>query len=75
MALKNVNPTQTNAWAKLDAHFEEIKNTHLRDLFANNSNRKEEFNLQFKDINIDYSKNRIDGKTKELLRYFKIFLR
>lgn len=67
MALKNVNPTKTKAWGKLATHFTEIKDTHLRDLFANNSNRKEEFRLQFKDMNIDYSKNRIDTKTKELL--------
>ena len=40
MALKNVNPKKTKAWGKLATHFTEIKDTHLRDLFANNPNRK-----------------------------------
>ncbi|WP_139957194.1 glucose-6-phosphate isomerase [Flavicella sediminum] len=67
MALKNVNPTTTEAWAKLEAHFAEIKDTHLRSLFAENENRKEEFNIKFNDFDVDFSKNRIDSKTLELL--------
>ena len=63
MALKNINPTQTNAWKNLSAHFEGIKGTHLRTLFTDNPNRKEDYTINFNDFSIDLSKNRIDDTT------------
>jgi glucose-6-phosphate isomerase len=63
MALKNINPTQTNAWKNLSAHFEDIKGTHLRTLFTDNPNRKEDYTINFNDFSIDLSKNRIDDTT------------
>jgi glucose-6-phosphate isomerase len=67
MALKNVNPTKTEAWSKLEAHFGEIKDVHLRELFAENKNRKSDFNIKFNDFDIDFSKNRINDETLKLL--------
>lgn len=67
MTLKNINPTTTNAWKELSLHFNEIKEVHLRDLLIENPNRKEEFSIDFKDFNVDYSKNRITQKTLDLL--------
>lgn len=67
MALKNVNPTKTEAWSKLEAHFAEIKDVHLRELFAENTNRKSDFNIKFNDFDIDFSKNRINDETLKLL--------
>ncbi|PCI11285.1 MAG: glucose-6-phosphate isomerase [Flavobacteriaceae bacterium] len=67
MALKNINPTHTEAWTKLAAHFESIKNAHLRDLFNQDADRKNKFSLNFSDFSVDYSKNRIDQKTMDLL--------
>ena len=67
MALKNINPTHTEAWTKLTAHFESIKNTHLRDLFNQDADRKNKFSLNFSDFSVDYSKNRIDQETMDLL--------
>ena len=55
MALKNVNPTQTEAWKNLSAHFEEIKETHLRTLFNENTKRKEDFTINFNDFTFDFS--------------------
>lgn len=63
MALKNINPTQTEAWQKLSVHFKEIKETHLRNLFNENPTRKEDFSLAFNDFSIDLSKNRITQET------------
>ena len=37
--MRNVNPSQTEAWQKLKAHFEEIKTKHLRDWFAEDADR------------------------------------
>ena len=67
MALKNINPTSTKAWKKLNAHFSEIKDIHLSDLFNENSNRTTDFSIEFNDISLDYSKNRINQKTVDLL--------
>ena len=65
--MQNINPTQTNAWNKLQAHYNEFQNKHLRDLFAKNPNRFEDFHIKFNDILFDYSKNRISQETKDLL--------
>ncbi|MCO4292142.1 glucose-6-phosphate isomerase [Solitalea sp. MAHUQ-68] len=67
MALKSVNPTSTNAWKKLEQHYQEIKDAHLRDFFANDINRFQTHHIQFNDILVDYSKNRINNITLQLL--------
>ncbi|AOW21364.1 glucose-6-phosphate isomerase [Urechidicola croceus] len=67
MALKNVNPTKTTAWSKLEQNFEEVKNIHLRTFFNENLNRKEDFSINFNDFLIDFSKNRISKDTLTLL--------
>ena len=67
MALKNINPTNTKAWQKLTAHFDEIKNIHLKEFFRENSNRTADFSITFDDFKVDYSKNRINKKTLDLL--------
>jgi glucose-6-phosphate isomerase len=67
MALKTINPTTTNAWSKLQAHFKTIENKHLTELFAENSNRASEMTLQWEDFYVDYSKHRISKETINLL--------
>ena len=67
MALKNINPTKTKAWKKLSDHFSEIKDTHLKEFFKNDANRKNELSLKFNDFHVDLSNNRINQKTIELL--------
>lgn len=66
MALENINPTQTQAWVKLQNHFKDIKEVSLRSLFEDNQ-RFEKFHLNFQNIWLDYSKNRIDQTTMKLL--------
>jgi glucose-6-phosphate isomerase len=65
--LKKINPTETKAWKALEIHFAEVKNEHIKSLFAKNPLRFEEFSLHFEDILIDYSKNRISAETLKLL--------
>ncbi|SMC32625.1 glucose-6-phosphate isomerase [Moheibacter sediminis] len=67
MSLHKINPTETAAWKKLNSHFEEIKNQKLRDLFQNDKNRFDNFHLKFQEFLFDYSKNRIDSETINLL--------
>jgi glucose-6-phosphate isomerase len=65
--LPKINPTQTQSWQKLNEHFAEINNVHMKDLFASDPERFNRFHLQFKDILVDYSKNRITDATLKML--------
>ena len=67
MALLNINPTTTNAWTALTKHFNDFNQTTIKELFHENENRKNEFSLQFDDLELDYSKNRISKETMDLL--------
>ncbi|WP_421229071.1 glucose-6-phosphate isomerase [Aeromonas enteropelogenes] len=66
--MKNINPTQTQAWQALEAHFAANKETRLKDLFAQDPKRFDKFSLTFGgDILVDYSKNLITEETLKLL--------
>ena len=58
---------QKPAWQALQSHFEEIKNEHMRDMFEQDPNRFGHFSLTLNDILFDYSKNRINQETMDLL--------
>ena len=59
--------TQTPAWQALVAHHAEIKDVHLRRLFADDPARAEHFSVEGAGLFLDYSKNRISGETIRLL--------
>ncbi len=62
--LKNINPTHTQAWKDLTAHYEDAQDLQLSDLFANDSERFAKFSATFgSDILLDYSKNLITEET------------
>lgn len=67
MALEIVNPTKTLAWGKLTAHFEEVKQTSMKEMFAIDKERVEKFHIKWQDFVIDYSKNKITEETIKLL--------
>ncbi|SDQ10210.1 glucose-6-phosphate isomerase [Flagellimonas zhangzhouensis] len=67
MALPTINPTTSEAWKKLQAHYEETKSTHLRELFSKDEERGKKFSLLWNDFYVDYSKNRITDTTLDLL--------
>lgn len=67
MALQSINPTQTQAWKKLQAHFETMKNVQMQHLFANEPARAEKMHLQWNDFLVDYSKNIVTKETMDLL--------
>lgn len=52
---------------KLQAHYEETKDLHLKDLFAANAQRFDEFSVKWNEFLFDYSKNQINQKTIDLL--------
>ncbi|MEM6297637.1 MAG: glucose-6-phosphate isomerase [Bacteroidota bacterium] len=51
----------------LHAHYQQIKNLHLRDLFADDAARFSKFSLEAAGLFLDYSKNRITEETRDLL--------
>ena len=59
---------QLPAYGPLKAHFEATEAIHMRDLFAQNPDRFNQFSLRFEDILIDFSKNRVTTETMTLLR-------
>ncbi|TDD78343.1 glucose-6-phosphate isomerase [Flavobacterium caseinilyticum] len=67
MALNTINPTQTNAWKKLETHYNEMQKASMPELFQMDSERTVKFNFKWNDFLIDYSKNIINKETIELL--------
>ncbi|MCC5931245.1 MAG: glucose-6-phosphate isomerase [Cyclobacteriaceae bacterium] len=65
--LSRINPTTTSSWKKLETHYKQMQNIHMRELFQKDKQRFEKFSLQFDDILIDYSKNIITEETLSLL--------
>ena len=57
------NPETTKAWQELLKHAAQMKQTHMRTLFAEDGERFNKFNLRFEDILFDYSKNIIREET------------
>jgi glucose-6-phosphate isomerase len=66
MALPNNNPTKTASWQKLTNHFNDINNITIKDLYKD-ENRASDFSLEFDDLLVDFSKNRITKETLDLL--------
>lgn len=62
-----INPVNTNAWKELQAHTEEMRNTSIKELFKQDSDRFSKFSLQLNDTLFDYSKNLVSEKTRQLL--------
>jgi glucose-6-phosphate isomerase len=58
---------QTPAWQALEENADVLRETHLRDLFAADSERGETLSVEAEGIFLDYSKNRITGETLRLL--------
>src|SRR5579884_899162 len=65
--VQSVPLTQLTAWKALEAHYQQIKDVHLRSLFADDPKRGERFSQEATGIYLDYSKNRITGETLRLL--------
>lgn len=67
MALHTINPTETAAWKKLQAHYTTIQNASMTAMFEADASRTEKFHLKWNDFIVDYSKNRINQETMSLL--------
>ena len=59
--------THRPAWKALEAHYQKIRDQHLRRLFADDPNRGKRFTLEAAGIYLDYSKNCVTDDTIRLL--------
>jgi glucose-6-phosphate isomerase len=59
--------TQSPAWLALARHRDAMRDVHLRDLFAADAGRAEQFSIEVEDLRVDYSKHRVTGETMKLL--------
>jgi glucose-6-phosphate isomerase len=59
--------TERDSWRALRRHFQEIGETHLRDLFDSDAGRGERMVAEGAGLYLDYSKNRVTDETIELL--------
>ncbi|WP_247234707.1 glucose-6-phosphate isomerase [Telluribacter sp. SYSU D00476] len=58
---------QTAAFKKLKTHHKTLAKKHLRELFEEDENRFKKFSIRLGDILVDYSKNRINSRTRAYL--------
>jgi glucose-6-phosphate isomerase len=59
--------SDSSEWKALGAHFEQVQDLHLRELFADDPQRGEKMTLEVDGIYLDYSKNRLTAETLDLL--------
>ena len=67
MALQNTNPSSTAAWKAIQEHFQTMKTVSMKNMFQEDPSRASKFHIQWNDFLIDYSKNRINQETMDLL--------
>jgi glucose-6-phosphate isomerase len=67
MATTQTPLTSRPAWKALEAHHAQIRDRHLRQLFADDPKRGERLVLEAEGFYFDYSKNRITDETLKLL--------
>src|SRR5437660_4105590 len=59
--------TARPAWKALEAHYEKVRDIHLRALFEHDPKRGERLTAEGAGLYLDYSKNRITDETLDLL--------
>jgi len=59
--------TELPAWHALKAHYHDMKDVHMRELFSQDAQRFQRFSIEFNGILLDYSKNIMNAESKEKL--------
>ncbi len=62
-----IDPTSTAQWQALAAHFGDVGDLHLRQLFAADPERTVRLTAEAGDLVVDYSKHRVTAETLSLL--------
>jgi glucose-6-phosphate isomerase len=65
---KKIAPlNERRTWKRLEDHYQQVRELHLRKLFTDDPARGERMTVEAVGLYLDYSKNRITGETLELL--------
>jgi len=65
---KKIEPlNERQTWKRLAAHYQQVRDLHLRKLFADDPTRGERMTVEAVGLYLDYSKNRITDETLKLL--------
>ncbi|WP_406697398.1 glucose-6-phosphate isomerase [Singulisphaera sp. Ch08] len=67
MTTAGVPATRLPVWRALEAHHQQVRGLHLRELFADDPGRGERLSLEAVGLYFDYSKNRVTDETLALL--------
>ncbi|MFT3882201.1 MAG: glucose-6-phosphate isomerase [Gemmatales bacterium] len=67
MSVPQFKLTELSAWKALSAHYQQIQNVTLRNLFSDDPQRGQRLTLNAVGLYLDYSKNRINDETIRLL--------
>ncbi|MBR1946332.1 MAG: glucose-6-phosphate isomerase, partial [Alphaproteobacteria bacterium] len=59
--------TDLTAWKELEKNYADVRGKTMRDMFAADPNRFEEFSVSLGSLLLDYSKNRVTKETMDLL--------
>src|SRR5437868_14738958 len=59
--------TARPSWKALESHYQKVRESHLRQLFADDPKRGERLTTEAVGLYLDYSKNRISDETLKLL--------
>lgn len=65
--LERKNPTKTKAWKQLQKRAKATQSQEIMTLFEQDKQRFRKYSINYKDLLIDFSKNRVDDKTLGLL--------
>jgi glucose-6-phosphate isomerase len=63
----NAPPIASRAWVALEAHYQNVRDLHLRTLFESDPERGERLTAEAAGVFLDYSKNRVTDETLALL--------
>jgi glucose-6-phosphate isomerase len=67
MNKKIIPLTERQTWKRLATHYQQVRDLHLRKLFADDPTRGERMTVEAVGLYLDYSKNRITDETIKLL--------
>ncbi len=67
MTAANAPLMERPAWKALSAHYQQVREVHLKQLFADDPQRGERMTAEAVGLYLDYSKNRITDETLKLL--------
>ncbi len=65
--IKALELPKTPAWSALAAHYEVVRDHHIADYFAGDAQRAQQFSIDAAGLFLDYSKNRVNAQTLNLL--------